>query len=176
MKTHKLTMHDGGSIETVEITAESIEDALSQIEGECQLWVGEGDWGCDGGSVRVRWSLYDEDGDEVDYGWYYVEIEPLHDVLISRACCGHEYCGNDPDDHDWTSEGEGGCDQNPGVWSTGGTSMTFCTHCRRCGLMRREVVYGSQRNPGQADTVSYEMADDEMIAAWRESGAMDDDD
>src|SRR5690606_24674413 len=112
----------------------------------------------------------------VDYGWYYVEIEPLHDVLISRACCGHEYCGNDPDDHDWTSEGEGGCDQNPGVWSTGGTSMTFCTHCRRCGLMRREVVYGSQRNPGQADTVSYEMADDEMIAAWRESGAMDDDD
>lgn len=175
MKTYRLTMHDGASIESVEIAADSIEDARSQIEGECELWVEEGDWGPTGGSVRVKWTLWDQD-DEVDSGWCCVEIEPLHDVLIRRACYGHDYCGDDPDDHDWTSQGEGGCDQNPGVWSRGGTTIAIHTHCRRCGLMRREVRYGSQRNPGQADTVSYEMADEEQIAKWRESGAMDDDD
>lgn len=159
MKTYKLTMRDGGSMETVEITADSIEDARSQIEGECERWVEEGDWGDDGASVRVRWSLYDEDGDKVDDGLCEVVVEPSHSVLISRACRGHEYCGDDPDDHDWTSEGEGGCDQNPGVWSRGGTTMIFRSRCRRCGLMRREVVYGPHRNPGQVDTVEYEMAD-----------------
>lgn len=174
MKTYRLTMHDGGSIEMVEITADSVENALSQIEGECQLWVGKGDWGPTGGSVRVSWVLYDEEGDEVDDGLCEVVIEPLHNVLINRACCGHEYCGDDPDDHDWTSQGEGGCDQNPDVWSRGGTTIVVHAHCRRCGLMRREVRYGSQRNPGQADEIEYVMADDETIAAWREIGAMDD--
>jgi hypothetical protein len=73
---------------------------------------------------------------------------------------GNAGCGDSPDDHDWTAEGEGGCDENPGVWSTGGTSMMFRTHCRACGLRRTEHTTGYQRNPGDHDTVEYEAAAD----------------
>jgi hypothetical protein len=62
-------------------------------------------------------------------------------------------------DHDWSAEGEGGCSENPGVWSTGGTSMVFHTHCTHCGLIRIERSTGSQRNPGEHDTVEYQMPD-----------------
>ena len=86
-----------------------------------------------------------------------IEIEPDHSSKIIEACGRYEGCGSDPDDHDWTSEGEGGCDQNPGVWSTGGTSMQFASHCRKCGLRRIEKHTGSQRNPGEHNTVDYEM-------------------
>lgn len=174
MKTYELEMRDGVSTATAEIAASSIEDARSQIEGACTQWVEEGDWGDEGASIQVIWTLWDQD-DEVDDGYCEVEIEPLHNVLISRACRGHEHCGDNPDDHDWTSQGEGGCNPNPGVWSIGGTTIVVHAHCRRCGLMRREVRYGSQRNPGQSDEIRYEMADEEQIRAWRESGAMDGD-
>jgi hypothetical protein len=60
--------------------------------------------------------------------------------------------------HEWSSEGEGGCDENPGVWSLGGTTLTFAAHCTRCGLRRHETHYGSQRNPYQCDEVRYEVA------------------
>jgi hypothetical protein len=137
------------------------------IESECEDWVSDGEWGNDGVSVNVWWTLTDEDGDEIETGSHTVEIEPNHSALIWEAC-GYTWdesgkhikgCGEDPDDHDWTSEGEGGCDENPGVWSTGGTSMSFATHCRKCGLQRHEHSTGSQRNPGEHDTVSYEMPD-----------------
>jgi hypothetical protein len=102
--------------------------------------------------VWVGWTLDDEDGDEVDDGSLSLSVEPKHGVLIEAA-------GGDTDcDHDWTAEGEGGCSENPGVWSTGGTSMTFATHCTKCGLRRVEVSTGSQKNPGDHDTVQYTAA------------------
>ena len=97
-----------------------------------------------------------------------IDIEPDAEKLMARA-------GADPEcAHDWTSEGEGGCDDNPGVWSTRGTSMSFVSHCRQCGLIRKEFTTGSQRNPGEHDTVSYEMPDDEQIERYRAAGVMDD--
>ena len=48
-----------------------------------------------------------------------------------------------------------GCTENPGVWSLGGTTIVFSDTCRHCGLARVATHYGSQRNPGQRDTVEY---------------------
>lgn len=59
-------------------------------------------------------------------------------------------------DHDWTSEGTGGCRENPGVWSVGGTVYTFTRRCKRCGMGEHITDYGSQRNPGQCDLRRYE--------------------
>lgn len=57
--------------------------------------------------------------------------------------------------HDWTSEGTGGCDSNPGCWSLGGTAYQFDARCTVCGMGRTEIQRGSQRNPGECDSVSY---------------------
>lgn len=147
-----------------------------QIEEQIEEWVRCGDWGSDGAVIETTWKMYavtetvtvdesdddeqeeevEEDREEIDHGWHDVDIEPDHERMISRTC-GYAGCGSNPDDHDWTSEGEGGCDDNPGVWTTGGTSFTFSSHCRKCGLHRTEHVTGSQRNPGEHDTVEYTM-------------------
>ena len=108
------------------------------------------------------------DGEEIE-----VEIEPDHDGKIKEAARHADICGTDPDDHDWTSDGEGGSTENPGVWSHGGTTMSFASHCRKCGLHRLEKTPGSQRNPGGHDTVEYEMLDAETIARHRANGDMD---
>jgi hypothetical protein len=149
--TYTLEMRDdSGATEDVEFDDEN--EARSGIASECQEWVEGGEWGDNGAAISVYWTLY-EDGDEIDSGFETVDIEPNHDALIKAA-------GGDTDcDHDWTSEGEGGLDENPGVWSTGGTSMTFRSHCRTCGLKRTEHHTGSQRNPGEHDTVEYEQPD-----------------
>ena len=77
-------------------------------------------------------------------------------------------CSDGP--HAWTAEGLGGCDENPGVWSHGGTKMTFEHRCILCGCTRKEVSFGSQRDPGQCDKVRYdatgaEVDDDERAQA-----------
>ena len=138
-----LSMHDDGG-STHEVTFNEQPDT-SDIHSEIEDWVKEGEWGDDGASVSVGWTL-EEDGDEIDDGWYTVDIEPNEEALIEAA-------GGDTDcDHDWTAEGEGGCTENPGVWSTGGTSMSFATHCRKCGLHRVEHT----TNPSEHDTVHFE--------------------
>ena len=134
---------EGGHTETVD--ADDMDEAVEMAAELCR----GGEWGDEGASVSVWVTEYDATGEETDSRSLIVEIEPDHDAMIRRA-------GGDPDcDHDWTSEGEGGCDQNPGVWSTGGTSMSFASHCRTCGLHRTEYTCGSQRNPGEHDTVEY---------------------
>lgn len=150
--TYRLEMRDGQCSESVEFDHEP--DA-AECEEACEEWVSGGDWGSDGASISVGWTVTahregDEDDEEVTSGHHTVEVKPDHDSLIRAA-------GGDPEcDHDWTSEGEGGCSESPGVWSHGGTSMSFASHCRLCGLHRREYHTGSQRNPGEHDTVSYE--------------------
>lgn len=79
------------------------------------------------------------------------------------ACGGDDDCTSieaepecvDGFSHRWTRQGCGGCDGNPGVWSLGGTTHQFSARCRLCGCGRSETTYGSQRNPGQCDEVSY---------------------
>lgn len=154
-----IRIQDGMGDMTQEIEAADLAAAEEMAAEMADEFVRDGEWGNDGASVGVRWAITqaDEDGDEVELAsdGLTVEIEPDHDSLIRKA-------GGDPDcDHEWTSEGEGGCDENPGVWSHGGTSMSFASHCRTCGLHRVEHHCGSQRNPGEHDTVEYSMPDAE---------------
>lgn len=138
-----------------EMDADDMDEAIEMAE---ELARG-GEYGDEGASVSVWVTEYDATGEETDRRSLSVDIEPNHESLI-RAATQHDSgrsCGDSPDDHDWTSQGEGGCDENPGVWSTGGTSMLFASHCRICGLHRREHWCGSQRNPGEHDTTEYEM-------------------
>lgn len=149
----KYRVSDDGADETIE--AESMADAL---ETAAEYWQ-EGSWDskC---LISVRVAELDEDGKETgEVDW--VEVE----------------CGEDPeapectaDEHDWCSPHEvvGGLDSNPGVWSTGGTTIVTREVCPHCGCYRRTTSYGSQRNPGQCDTVEYLDADEaslEWIAA-----------
>lgn len=181
MTTYYLDLRDdGGSDHRIEVESDSREAAIEKareiVQSEADDWCRGGEWGDDGACVRVRWDLLDDD-DEIDSGSVIVEIEPKHNRLIAEVVRWDRpdnFCGDEPYDHDWCSDGEGGCDENPGVWSTGGTSMVFKSHCRRCGLHRTEMHTGSQRNPGEHDTVEYEMLDDETIERLRANGYMDD--
>ena len=156
----------------IDLEAVSDEAMIAEVEAAAEeyaqdwadCWTG---WLDDPGGSRcnVYWHLVRSDGTQIDYGDCIVDIEPDHAVLIASAVadrqCGmswrpDDWCGDEPEDHDWTSEGEGGCDDNPGVWMTGGTSMVFHTHCSRCGLRRTMKHTGSQFNPGESDTVEYE--------------------
>jgi hypothetical protein len=87
-------------------------------------------------------------------------------------CGGDEGCDSieaEPDcedglRHSWTSEGEGGCDSNPGVWSLGGTAYSFAVHCRYCGVRRLTLHRGRQRNPYECDSIRYEEGDRDEAA------------
>jgi hypothetical protein len=135
---------------------EAAQDAAAWIEAEerASAWPHDGDWGDEGASVEVGYYITDETSTWEDAPRSVtVTIEPDHDALI-RAAGGSTDCA-----HDWTSEGEGGCTQNPGVWSLGGTTISTREHCRTCGLVRTETSHGSQRNPGECDTTEYEQPD-----------------
>lgn len=152
MATYRLEMRDdGGSTETREIEADSAAAAVAQIAEETEDWVRDGEWGADGAVVIVRWELYEGDVEVAD-GSDNVEIEPDHDSLI-RAAGGDPGCA-----HEWSDEGEGGCDENPGVFGLGGTAIAINMHCTRCGIHRSERKTGVQRNPGEHDTVEYGLA------------------
>lgn len=69
---------------------------------------------------------------------------------------------SEADEHDWERPYEivGGLKENPGVWSAGGTTMTFHSVCAHCGLHKHETQHGAQRNPGQLDTIEYRRGDE----------------
>jgi len=104
---------------------------------------GDGDY-----RVQITWEATDAGGEEIDGGTFEMVGETEEPPCPAA------------DEHDWTSEGEGGCESNPGVWSTGGTGMNFHSHCRACGLKRVIHHTGSQRNPGECDTTTYGDDDD----------------
>lgn len=148
-----LEMRDeNGCTETVDFNDRPSSEEIAEA---CCDWVEGGEWGDDGASIRVNWTLTDAAGKEVANDIEDIDVEPNHDALI-RATGGDADCR-----HEWSSEGEGGCDENPGVWSTGGTSMMFREHCDVCGLIRTENDPGSQRNPGEHPTVTYSLPDDD---------------
>lgn len=117
-------------------------------------WVADGDWGDGDCRISYSWAVSDADGDIVDEG------SGDHEQHTPEPECP------DHDSHDWTSEHEGGCSDNPGVWSTGGTSMCFVSHCKNCGMRREEKTTGSQRNPGECDTTTYGEPDAEWLAEY----------
>jgi len=135
---------DNGSQETLEL------DSIEEAEEYAENWVLSGSWGEQGCIVDV--DIYDEDGDHLTC--VSVEIEPDHESLI-REATGGEGCGVSPDDHKWTREGCGGCNENPGVWSLGGTRMSYLSRCTECGLRREIIDPGNQRNPDETIKYSY---------------------
>lgn len=101
--------------------------------------------------ILVKVSELDGEGEKtgaVDWG----EVEVGEDPEAPECTEG---------EHEWQSPHQcvGGIDSNPGVWSSGGTTITSTTCCCKCGAYRVEVSYGSQRNPGQCDQVEYLEAD-----------------
>jgi len=140
------------------IRAESLEAAME----EAREWASEGDY-----TERVMVSYHvgevDDDGEEVggEIGGE-VEAGPMPEAPGE--------CGVDEDDHDWRNpEWLGGCSENPGVWSLGGTTIVSTAVCSRCGTYRTVTDSGNQRNPGGLEReVTYNEADDQS-EAWVES-------
>jgi hypothetical protein len=94
--------------------------------------------------------------------------EPIGDMDEIEVECGEETPEPDcaeGEEHEWEAPHElvGGMDQNPGVWSTGGTTYVTKTVCKNCGIYRTETDYGSQRNPQQCDRVEYNDSDDDSL-------------
>ena len=77
------------------------------------------------------------------------DVEYCESFTVAPDCSSHS------NGHVWSSDGEGGCSENPGVWSLDGTTISITDHCEICGLRRKVIRYGSQRNPGQCDIVDY---------------------
>ncbi len=99
----------------------------------------------------VEWENQDEDEGEEES-----EREPEEPDCI------------DDDEHDWQRPIEvvGGCNENPGVYSLGGTTMTFTDVCARCGKYRTVTDRGSQRNPGEAEEETEYRDADETSLSW----------
>jgi len=135
------------------VEAENMEEAINIAE---EMWR-EYDWGDKGALIPLRVRELNDRNKIVCSEHVDVYIAPNHARLISNAAGCGKVCGYNPNDHDWTREGEGGADDNPGVWFTGGTSMVFESHCRRCGLHRTEYFTGTQRSPSECNTVKYRM-------------------
>lgn len=146
-------LSDDGHLSGAVITAGDMAEA---IETATDTWqAGSFDVKC---LIDVRVAALDDEGEETG------------EVEFVAVECGEdepEPCCVDEAGHDWQSPHEvvGGSDSNPGVWSVGGTAIEVKHCCSRCGRYRRETAYGSQRNPGQCDSVEYLPADDDS-RAW----------
>lgn len=163
--TTQLTIHmrdelGSNNVVTVDLDQMSDKAAWAAAGQATQDWCRRGEWGIDGASVRC-WCWWETEAETTEdaESVVVVEIEPDEDALIAAAG------GNTDCDHDWvaTYDFERGLKENPGVWMTGGTAMTIKTHCAKCGLKRTERSTGSQRNPGEHDTVEFELPTDEEL-------------
>lgn len=148
---------ESGASEVIE--AASIEEALEKA----QEWASEGSYD-ERVMVRVWAHELDEDG------------EPTGESLSGEVEAGPEPkpeatdCGTEDDDHDWDSPLElvGGLRENPGVFSTGGTSFRYEYVCSKCGMYKTVRTAGAQKNPGELDeTIEYSAADERSLA-WVE--------
>lgn len=133
------------------IQAESLEQALDLA---CD-WAKGGSWDCRCEievfavefDTTVKNNGSDRRGEEIgDREWTTVEVG---ENQPEPECT--------EDSHDWQTPHDivGGLKENPGVWSLGGTTMTYHSVCSHCGLHRHETTYGAQRNPGQLDKIKY---------------------
>jgi len=152
-----IEVHDGKDV------TQAAEEALTD-------WVRNGDYGPEGGDITAWWA----DAAAPDEEHRVTVTVPPRVADLIREAAGHSpVCGQDDEDHDWTSQGEGGCDENPGVMAHGGTTISISAHCRRCGLHRTLVDRGSQRNAGESRySYEYRMLSPGEIEHMREIGAM----
>jgi len=152
------------SVETTEaIKAYTLAGAEYLAEQRAQEWLEDGEFVSEDGEgfeVQATWQIFGgmnlndnlaSLGSRLAYGNVTYTVEPDHDLLIEKAG------GNAGCKHEWTAlyEVEGGMKENPGMWSTGGTTFVYADHCSKCSLARRRTNYGSQRNYGQVDKVEY---------------------
>jgi len=92
------------------------------------------------------------------------EIKALtHDHDCDGDCVGAAPDCVDGLAHAWV--GVGGCTENPGVQSLGGTTFVWDAECRWCGVRRRVTQYGWQRNPGECDTITWDGVAEQTDAA-----------
>lgn len=157
-RTYYVQMREprGGS-HTAMVIAETDCEAHQLAAGELADWVADGEWGIEGATINASYRLRWWGKPQTDWcDWVSVVVDiPFDEAALMREA------GADPDcAHEWTSEGEGGDDANPGVWSTGGTGIVVRAHCRHCQLVRLSFFRGSQRNPGDHDTVAYHRFDE----------------
>lgn len=146
---------DDGNSEIIE--AEDMDAAKEMAE---EIWQ-DGSW-----DNKIYIDVYIQ---QLDF-----DDEPIGDMDEIEVECGEEPpepdCA-DGEEHEWESPHElvGGLTENPGVWSTGGTTYVTKTVCKNCGIYRTETEYGSQRNPQQCDQVEYEDSDYESLKWVAES-------
>lgn len=141
------------------VQADSLEDALELARD----WARDGSW-----DQRCEVDVF---AVELDLDAY--ESGNKREAYVGDLAWATVEVGEDPpepecseDEHDWRAPHSvvGGLSENPGVWSEGGTTMTFHRVCAHCGLNRHETRHGAQRNPGQLDTVEYRRADEMSLA------------
>ena len=148
---------DSGASEIID--ADDLESAVEAAKE----WASEGSY-----DERVMVSVHvqgiDDDGEDTDE-YESAEVEAGPEPEAPECADGEE--------HEWEYPHEivGGLKENPGVWSNGGTTMTFHSVCCHCGAHKHETSYGSQRNPGQCDQVNYEEADDDTKEQSRYSAS-----
>lgn len=159
----------------VEIEGESLEDIETQATKELIAWVRNGDWGPDSVEVDAGWRILSVEMDEDEVGEEMtVKIELDHSRKICEALerdgfSVRDICGTDPDDHEWTSEGEGGDPENPGIRSNGNSGLSISSHCRVCGLHMLKETAVMWDEP----TFEYRMLTEEEIEWHRQQGSMD---
>ena len=148
--TYELRLCDGhGDTDRHDIDATTDADAIvaaaAAVSDAAREYVDAGEYG-DGGEIEVGWELVaisEDDSEEViDEGRETVAIPVDHASRI-REVMGRSGCGLSPDDHAWALAA-GGCAENPGVWSSGGTAIHCEEVCTRCGLHRVTTHGGSQ--------------------------------
>lgn len=131
---------DGTSMDALDACDES------EAVAACKTWLRDGDW-------RPESEVTGEISPE---GWDAKTTDVSIEIPAEDAPEGKLDGGEKCEDHDWTSDGCGGLEENPGVWSTGGTAMIFKSRCRKCGMGRTKNTVGSQHNSGKHDTTTYE--------------------
>jgi len=119
--------------------------------------------------LAIDWWMEGSWENKTELDIFVQEINPWDDDMELPMEWKTIVVGEDPpepecteDEHDWERPYEivGGLRENPGVWSAGGTTMTFHSVCSYCGLHKHETQHGAQRNPGQLDTIEYRRGDE----------------
>ncbi len=162
----------GGGV-TEDIYAETLEDAIEQG----REWIEQGDWSSEDGTYRtitlpccvreiVRYRSEPLPGESIDEDA--TADNDAHDCSGEYSDELPECDASDDGEHDWQSPYSlvGGIRENPGVWSNGGTSMSYKEVCAICGKYKIKTSKGSQCNPDEARVVIEIQDADEASLAW----------
>ena len=145
-------MLDGGEGGKTTVEAGTMDEAR-ELGRE---WAREGEWGdeacyCDVSITEDGEDDTEEDGEEWS-GRYEVGSDPEPPD-----------CDTADGTHQWRSPiWLGGCDENPGVWSTGGNEIATTEVCRVCGIYSHYT--SADQNGHDPAHTTYEDADERSLA------------